>query len=78
MATQITTSSRADGITLLKISCPERRNILDEASYAQLIDALASAEADDGVKVLIITAARTALPQATTWPITRRWQRRRR
>ncbi len=57
MATRITTSRREDGITLLRISCPERRNILDEASYTQLMDALASAEADDGVKVLIITGS---------------------
>ncbi|APX94455.1 hypothetical protein BWR19_16770 [Halomonas sp. 1513] len=57
MATRITTSRRADGITLLKISGPERRNILDEANYAQLIEALAAAEADDEVKVLIITGS---------------------
>ncbi|SDM34369.1 Enoyl-CoA hydratase/carnithine racemase [Franzmannia pantelleriensis] len=57
MATRITTSRRADGITLLKISCPERRNILDEASYAQLIEALTAVEADDAVKVLIITGS---------------------
>lgn len=57
MATRITTSRREDGITLLRISCPERRNILDEASYTQLVDALASAEADYGVKVLIITGS---------------------
>ncbi|MBD3896765.1 enoyl-CoA hydratase/isomerase family protein [Halomonas sp. ML-15] len=57
MTTRITTSRRADGITLLKISGPERRNILDETSYAQLIDALAAAEADDEVKVLIITGS---------------------
>ncbi|PMR72057.1 enoyl-CoA hydratase-related protein [Billgrantia endophytica] len=57
MATRITTSRRDDGITLLKISCPERRNILDEASYAHMIEVIAAAEADDGVKVLIITGS---------------------
>lgn len=55
MATRITASRRDDGILVLQISCPERRNILDEASYAQLIEGLEAAEADDGVKVLIIT-----------------------
>ncbi|WP_416140058.1 enoyl-CoA hydratase-related protein [Halomonas sp. HK25] len=55
MATRITASRRDDGIMVLKISCPERRNILDEASYAQLIEGLATAEADDSVRVLIIT-----------------------
>lgn len=55
MATRITASRRDDGIMVLKISCPERRNILDEASYTQLIEGVEAAEADDGVKVLIIT-----------------------
>ncbi|MFB9146546.1 enoyl-CoA hydratase-related protein [Halomonas alkalicola] len=55
MATRITATRRNDGIMVLQISCPERRNILDEASYATLIEALDSAEADDGVKVLILT-----------------------
>ena len=55
MATRITASRRDDGIMVLKISCPERRNILDEASYTRLIEGIAAAEADDGVKVLIIT-----------------------
>lgn len=55
MATRITASRRDDGIMVLKISCPERRNILDEGSYVQLIEELDRAEADDGVKVLIIT-----------------------
>ncbi|QTF93887.1 enoyl-CoA hydratase-related protein [Halomonas sp. BM-2019] len=55
MATRITTARRDNGIMLLQISCPERRNILDEASYAQLIEGLAAAEADDGVRVLILT-----------------------
>jgi enoyl-CoA hydratase/carnithine racemase len=55
MATRITATHRDGGIMLLTISCPERRNILDEASYAQLIEGLAAAEADDSVRVLIIT-----------------------
>ena len=55
MATRITATRRDDGIMVLKISCPERRNILDEASYATLIEALDSAEADDSVRVLILT-----------------------
>lgn len=57
MATEITTSRRQGGIQLLRINCPERRNILDEASYAQLIEALEAAEADDEVKVLVITGS---------------------
>lgn len=55
MATRITATRRDDGILVLQISCPERRNILDEASYAQMLEVLDRAEADDGVKVLIIT-----------------------
>lgn len=55
MATRITASRRDDGIMVLKISCPERRNILDEASYAQLIEGIAAAEDDDSVRVLIVT-----------------------
>jgi len=55
MATRITATRRNDGILVLQISCPERRNILDEASYAQMIEALDEAAADDGVKVLILT-----------------------
>jgi len=55
MATRITATRRDDGILVLQISCPERRNILDEASYATLIEALDSAEADDSVRVLILT-----------------------
>ncbi|PWV83161.1 enoyl-CoA hydratase-related protein [Halomonas sp. A11-A] len=55
MATRITATRRNDGILVLQISCPERRNILDEASYTQLIEGLAAAEADDSVRVLILT-----------------------
>ncbi len=55
MATRITAVPRDDGIMLLRISCPERRNILDAASYTQLIEGLETAEADDAVRVLIIT-----------------------
>ncbi|WP_373181674.1 enoyl-CoA hydratase/isomerase family protein [Halomonas campaniensis] len=55
MATRITSTRREDGIQVLKISCPERRNILDEASYELLIEGLEAAEADEGIKVLIIT-----------------------
>ncbi|MCE8012647.1 enoyl-CoA hydratase [Halomonas desiderata] len=55
MATRITATRRDDGIMVLKISCPERRNILDEASYTQLIEGLAAAKADDSVRVLILT-----------------------
>ncbi|MGJ7460886.1 enoyl-CoA hydratase-related protein [Halomonas sp. MA07-2] len=55
MATRISASRRNNGIMVLKISCPERRNILDEASYTQLIEGLEAAEADDSVRVLIIT-----------------------
>ena len=57
MATDITTSRREGGIELLRISCPERRNILDAASYARLIEVLDAAEADAEVKVLVITGS---------------------
>ncbi len=55
MTTRITSTRREDGIHVLKMSCPERRNILDETSYVQMITGIAAAEADDDVKVLIIT-----------------------
>ncbi|MCG6657437.1 enoyl-CoA hydratase [Halomonas campisalis] len=55
MATRITATRRDDAVLVLQISCPERRNILDEASYAQLIEGLDRAEADEGVRVLVIT-----------------------
>jgi enoyl-CoA hydratase/carnithine racemase len=57
MATDITTTRREGGIELLRISCPERRNILDEASYTRLIEALDAAEADAEIKVLVITGS---------------------
>ncbi|MCC5882039.1 MAG: enoyl-CoA hydratase/isomerase family protein [Halomonas sp.] len=57
MATDITTSRREGGIELLRISCPERRNILDAASYARLIEIIDAAEADADIKVLVITGS---------------------
>ncbi len=57
MATKITLTRQPGGIRVLAFSCPERRNILDEASYAQLIELLDASAADEEAKVVIITGS---------------------
>ncbi len=46
-----------DGVRLLTISRPARRNALDRATYGALGTALAAADADPAVKVVVLTGA---------------------
>ncbi|PZU91322.1 MAG: enoyl-CoA hydratase [Chelatococcus sp.] len=47
----------ADGVVLVTMNRPQRRNALDRASYAGLIAALAAAEADEAVRAVVLTGA---------------------
>ncbi len=46
-----------DGVRLLTISRPARRNALDRATYGALGTALAAADADPAVRVVVLTGA---------------------
>lgn len=45
------------GVRLLVISRPERRNALDRATYGALCEALSAADADEGVRAVVLTGA---------------------
>lgn len=47
----------AEGVVLITMNRPQRRNALDRASYAGLIAALAAAEADEAVRAVVLTGA---------------------
>ncbi|MBN2497089.1 MAG: enoyl-CoA hydratase/isomerase family protein [Deltaproteobacteria bacterium] len=47
----------ADGIAVLTVNRPEKRNALDDATIDELDRALAEIEADESVRVLILTGA---------------------
>lgn len=46
---------RGAGVRLLTIARPERRNALDRATYRGLGEALQAADADEGVRVVVLT-----------------------
>lgn len=53
----ILSEQAADGVVLVTMNRPQRRNALDRASYAGLIAALAAAEADEAVRAVVLTGA---------------------
>lgn len=46
-----------DGIAWVTINCPEQRNALNRATLLELIDAFRRVDADEGVRVAILTGA---------------------
>lgn len=47
----------AEGVRQITMNRPDRRNALDRATYQGLIDALAAADADAGVRAIVLTGA---------------------
>ncbi len=47
----------AEGVVQITMNRPDRRNALDRATYQGLIDALAAAETDTGVRAIVLTGA---------------------
>lgn len=47
----------AGGVRQITMNRPDRRNALDRATYQSLIDALAAADADAGVRAIVLTGA---------------------
>ena len=50
-------SEHRDGVALLTMNRPDKRNAFNDQQYDDLRDALADAEADDTIKVAVITGA---------------------
>jgi enoyl-CoA hydratase/carnithine racemase len=57
MTETVLTETAAPGVTQITINRPERRNALDGATYAGLIEALKAAEADASVRAIVLTGA---------------------
>lgn len=57
MSESVLSQAAADGVVQITMNRPERKNALDRASYAGLIEAIAAAEADASVRVLLLTGA---------------------
>ncbi|TCR70388.1 enoyl-CoA hydratase-related protein [Bosea sp. BK604] len=55
--TTVLIETAAPGVTQITINRPERRNALDAATYAGLIEALKAADADPTVKAIVLTGA---------------------
>lgn len=47
----------AAGVAQITMNRPERRNALDRASYAGLIEAITAAEADESIRAVLLTGA---------------------
>ncbi|MDX3805611.1 MAG: enoyl-CoA hydratase-related protein, partial [Bosea sp. (in: a-proteobacteria)] len=47
----------ATGVVQITMNRPDRKNALDRASYTGLIEAIANAEADDGIRAILLTGA---------------------
>jgi enoyl-CoA hydratase/carnithine racemase len=47
----------AEGVRQITMNRPDRRNALDRTTYQGLIDALAAADADAGVRAIVLTGA---------------------
>ena len=54
MAT-ITRERRDDGIEVLRLDRPDRRNAMDSAMLAELDEALSDLAADPGLRVLVVS-----------------------
>jgi enoyl-CoA hydratase/carnithine racemase len=57
MSESVVSEIVAAGVMQVTMNRPDRRNALDRASYAGLIEAIAAAEADDGIRALLLTGA---------------------
>ncbi|WP_186420670.1 enoyl-CoA hydratase-related protein [Bosea sp. CS1GBMeth4] len=57
MSETVLSETPAEGVRQITMSRPERRNALDRATYQGLIDALAAADADAAVRVIVLTGA---------------------
>lgn len=55
MTAPIRSEGVGDGVCLIAIDRPDRRNALDTACYAALSDAFAEADADDAVRAIVLT-----------------------
>jgi enoyl-CoA hydratase/carnithine racemase len=69
-------SEARDGVFHIEIARPEKKNALTADMYQALAEALARAEADPAVRVILISAPAATLPPATTWPISSTIRRR--
>jgi len=54
MTDTVTVSTPADGVRLLEINRPARRNALDSATYDGLSDGIRDADADPSIRVIVI------------------------
>ncbi|MBN9468336.1 MAG: enoyl-CoA hydratase/isomerase family protein [Bosea sp.] len=57
MTETVLTEDVAEGVRQITMNRPDRRNALDRATYQGLIDALAAADADAGVRAIVLTGA---------------------
>lgn len=57
MTETVLSEAAAEGVVQITMNRPDRRNALDRATYQGLIDALAAAEADTGVRAIVLTGA---------------------
>lgn len=57
MTEAVLSEAAAEGVVQITMNRPDRRNALDRATYQGLIDALAAAEADTGVRAIVLTGA---------------------
>lgn len=57
MSETVLSEAVADGVVQITMNRPDRRNALDRATYQGLIDAIAAAEADAGVRTIVLTGA---------------------
>lgn len=55
--TAVLTEAVAPGVLQITMNRPDRKNALDRASYAGLIEAFASAEADPATRAILLTGA---------------------
>jgi enoyl-CoA hydratase/carnithine racemase len=55
--TRVLEERSADGVLLLTLNRPERKNAFDETMWREARDALADAQADDAVRTVIVTGA---------------------
>ena len=60
-------SQPADGVKVLSLNRPTKRNALSQDLIGQLLKELASASADDGVKAIIITGSTTFFCGTSSW-----------
>jgi enoyl-CoA hydratase/carnithine racemase len=68
---RILTEAR-DGVALLRINRPEKRNAFDTPTYDALATALRTAADDDAVRVTVVTGAGQAFSAGRISP---RWER---